>query len=238
MPSKKSQKPNVSEWVKKETPHVRGSLETASRHFDRNDALDVHTLESMYGQESTFGQNRRNRNSNGAAGDFQMDAATARRMGLHISKKDDERFDLAASSAAAAKYLKSIDNHFRKESVLTRSAKTTPIQDAEERKKFDIASYNAGESRIARAQKKAIEAGDGPTKWDDVEKYLEDAGATEDKADEIREYVDKVLSYENEFQKKSPADDKSKFKKSKPIKPYPPGEHWVTIDGRHVLIKG
>jgi membrane-bound lytic murein transglycosylase MltF len=238
MPSKKSQKTNVSEWIKRETPRLRRSLETASRHFDRKDALDVHTLESMYGQESSFGQKRRNRNSKGAAGDFQMEAATARRMGLHISKKDDERFDLAASSAAAAKYLKSIDNHFRKGSALTKGIETTPIQDAEERKKFDVASYNAGESRIANAQKIAIEAGDDPTKWDDVNKYLEDAGATEDKADEIREYVDKVLSYENEFQKKSPADDNSKFKKSKPINPYPPGEHWVTIDGRHVLIKG
>jgi membrane-bound lytic murein transglycosylase MltF len=173
----------------------------------------------------------------GAAGDFQMDKATAQRMGLHVSKKDDERFDIDSSSAAAAKYLKTMDNHFRKETTLQEDVKTMPIEDTEERKKFDIAAYNAGDSRIAQAQKFALEAGDDPTKWDNVQKYLEQAGATEDKSDEIKQYVDKVSSYEKEFQKKSPADTDSKFKKSKPIKPYPPGSHWVTINGRHILIK-
>ena len=51
MPLKKSQKSNVPGWIKRETSHTRRSLETASRHFDRNDELDVHTLEAIYGQE-------------------------------------------------------------------------------------------------------------------------------------------------------------------------------------------
>jgi hypothetical protein len=62
-------------------------------------------------------------------------------------------------------------------------------------------------------------------------------GATSDKANEIRQYVDKVLSYEKEFQEKSQADVNAKFKKGKPIEHYPSGSHWVTIDGRHILIK-
>jgi membrane-bound lytic murein transglycosylase MltF len=117
----------------------------------------------LYGQESSFGKDRRSRNSTGAAGDFQMEAETARKMGLRISEKNDERFDLDASSAAASKNLKTSDNHFRKKTTLTDDVETTPIKDAEERKKFDVAAYNAGDARIAKAQKFAREAGDDPT---------------------------------------------------------------------------
>jgi hypothetical protein len=67
MMSKKSQNPNISKWLKRESANVRQSLETASRHFDKNDVLDVHTLEAVYGQESSFGQDRRNRNSKGGS---------------------------------------------------------------------------------------------------------------------------------------------------------------------------
>lgn len=237
MASKKSQKQNVLDWVKRETSHIREALETASRHFDRNDALDVHTLEALYGQESSFGQNRRKRNIKGATGDFQMDLATAQRMGLHISENDDERFDVEDSSAAAAKYLKTLDNNFRKQTILIRSTKTISITDAEERKKFDIAAYNAGANRIAQAQKLAFEAGDDPTNWDDVQEYLKKAGATKNKADEIREYVDNVSAYEGEFDLESHAKSDAKYKRSKSVAPYPTGNHWITKDGRHILIK-
>ncbi len=91
---------------------------------------------------------------------------------------------------------------------------------------------------FAKAQKLAVESGDDPTKWDEVQNYLEQAGATEDKADEIRRYVDRVSFYEPQFQKNSKADADAKYKKSKPIKPYPVGSHWITLDHRHILIKG
>lgn len=237
MASKNAQTPNVSEWIKRETPHIREALETASRHFDKNDILDVHTLEALYGQETSFGQNRRRRNIKGATGDFQMESDTAKEMGLHISRKDDERFDIGASSDAAAKYLKVLDNNFRNKTTLTGTVETIPIEDTTERKKFDFAAYNGGASRIAQAQKLALEAGDDPTKWDNVQKYLKQAGATKDKAKEIREYVDNVSSYEAEFDLESQAKSNAKYKKSKPIEPYPKGSHWVTIHGKHILIK-
>src|SRR5438105_2700415 len=94
---------SLSDWLKKETPFQRKALETASRHFDKNDTMDIHTLEALYGQESSFGKYRGKRNSNGAAGDFQIKKKTAQDLGLHVSEKNDERFDLDASSAAAAK---------------------------------------------------------------------------------------------------------------------------------------
>src|SRR5207249_9110877 len=84
-----SQRSNMSDWLKRETPFQRKALETASRHFDKNDAMDAHTLEALYGQESSFGKYRGKRNSKEAVGDFQMKKNIAEDIGLHVSEKND-----------------------------------------------------------------------------------------------------------------------------------------------------
>lgn len=235
MPEKKQS--NVDAWLKEEDDHTREALEAASRHFDKNDALTVNTLEAIYGKESSFGSDRRSRNISGAAGDFQIEKNTAKRMGLTVSKENDQRFDVDDASAAAAKYAKKVDNFFSKETTLVKGLKTIPVTNPSERKKFTIAAYNAGEGRIAKAQAEAKKAGKDPQKWKDVEQYLAAAGATEDKAKEIREYVKKVLEYEKEFSEKSKADKEEKQKEPKPIKRQSGKGHWVTIKGKQVFIE-
>lgn len=230
-------KSDVDQWLQEKTPHQNEALENASLHFDHKDALTVHTLEAIYGQESSFGKIRKKRRISEAAGDFQLEKKTATRMGLTVSNKNDQRFDIDDASAAAAKYLKTIDHSFSKETTLTKNLKTIPISNASERAKFSIAAYNAGEGRIAKAQEMTKRAGGDPKKWDDVKKYLEEAGASDSKAKEIRDYVDSVTAYEKEFAKKSKADKKTKFKKPKKIKKAPEGGHWITLEGRHIFIE-
>jgi len=237
MSKKSKQRTNVDEWLERETPHKKEALENASMHFDKNDKLTVNTLEAIYGQESSFGKSRRKRYINGAAGDFQIEKKTAKRMGLTVSSKNDPRFDIDDSSAAAAKYLKTLENNFSKSTTLTKNLKTIPISNPSKRVKFIIAAYNAGEGRIARAQKITKESGGDPNSWDEVKENLEAAGASTKKANEIRKYVEKVTSYEKEFSKKSKANKRAKHKKAKKIKKAPKGGHWVTIDGRHIFIE-
>ena len=67
------------------------------------------------------------------------------------------------------------------------------VSDVQERLKFVLAAYNGGQGRIAMAQQLALENGKDPTKWDDAKEFLEDAGATHEKADEIRNYVLQVI---------------------------------------------
>jgi hypothetical protein len=56
---------------------------------------------------------------------------------------------------------------------------------------------------------------------------------------EITDYVEKITEYEKEFSKKSPSDKNAKNKD--PLKlqglenKY---EHWITKDGRHIVING
>ena len=104
-PKPKQKASNLGTWLERETPHKRTALENASRHFDDEDALTVNTREAIYGQESSFGKNRRKRGISGAAGDFQLEKKTAERMGLNVTEKNDERFDIDQASAASAKYL-------------------------------------------------------------------------------------------------------------------------------------
>lgn len=228
---------NVDSWLKNETPHKREALENASRHFDKKDSLTVNTLEAIYGQESSFGKNRRSRGISGAAGDIQLEKNTAKRMGLTVNSDNDERFDVDNASAAAAKYLKTQDANFSKATVLNKGLTTSAVKNSSERKKFVFAAYNAGEGRIARAQELANENGENAAKWNDVKKYLESAGASPEKAKEIIDYVDKILKYESEFSKKSKADKHAKSGRPKKVKKLPVGGHWITLHGNHIFIE-
>ncbi|MBN1115443.1 MAG: hypothetical protein JXA66_08885 [Oligoflexia bacterium] len=67
-------------------------------------------------------------------------------------------------------------------------------------------------------------------------KYLEGAGASKKKSTEVIKYVENVLAYSKEFSKKSKADKKLKLKKPAKTGEIPKGGHWITKDGRHILI--
>ena len=223
---------NVDQWLKRETPRVRKALENASRHFDGNDQLTVNTLEAVYGQESSFGTMLGTRGSSKAAGHFHLKPDTARRYGLTVSTKNDQCFDINYAASAAGRYLKDLDTMFSKKTVLIEGKETTPIKSVSERKKFVVGAYNAGEGRIATAQRLAEQAGKNPQSWDDVEAFLESAGATQ----ETSEYVRQVPLYETEFAQKSSANKKLKQKTVKREHALCANGHWVTIDDRPVYI--
>ncbi len=226
----------VDRMLKQQTPHKMKALENASRHFDKFDKITVNTLEAIYGQESSFGTNRGVRGIVGAAGDFQLERKTAIRYGLIVTPKNDQRFDVDNASDASARYLKDLDRYFSKATRLIGQIRTVPIDDSDERLKFVIASFNAGEGRIARAQDVAKKMGKNPEVWDDVRKYLSKAGATAEKVKEIKDYVEKVQQYEKEFALKSKADKSVKHKDPIKLKQSSEIGEWITKDERPVFI--
>lgn len=230
----KKQQSDVDVWLKRETPRTRKALESASRYFDANDRLTVNTLEAVYGRESSFGVLLRNRGSTGAAGHFHLEADTAKRYGLSVSKKNDQRFDVDRASSAAARYLKDLDTIFSKNTTL-KGSRTIAVRNASERYKFILGAYNAGEGRIAKAQRFAQKDGRNPQMWADVQDFLEPAGASLSKVKETMQYVVTVPAYELEFARKSPAKD-MKQKKKRSRKYSCTEGHWVTIDDRPVFI--
>ena len=230
------QKSNVDQWLKRETPRVRKALESASRYFDGSDNLTVNILEAMYGQESSFGVRLGTRGSTKAAGHFQLKPDVAKQYGLSVSKNNDQRFNIDYASSAAARYLKDLDGMFTKKTILSEGLDTIPVKSITERKKFALGGYNAGQGRVASAQHLAEKDGKDPQLWNDVEEFLELAGATADNAKETRQYLEKIPLYESEFAEKSPVDKNIKQKEPRRGKYRCTEGHWVTIDDRPVFI--
>ena len=70
--------------------------------------------------------------------------------------------------------------------TLGRGLKTRPIAEASVRRRFAAAAFNAGEGRVAQAQRRAEARGGDPTSYSDVRPFL--PGIT-------RTYVDRVIRY-------------------------------------------
>ncbi len=233
---------NVDTWIEyeKEDKHKSKALENASRHFDENDNLTIHTLEAVYGYESSFGTKlgKNPRGSNGPAGHFQIEKRTAEDYGLIVTKDNDQRFDIDYASDAAARYLKTLYGYFTKGTRLRPTERViSPVPDINERKKFTVAAYNAGQGRIAQTQMESQKAGETVSIWDNVKAFLREGGATENKEEEITKYVPVVELYEEEFAKKSLLDKKAKDKEPKKVADDGgEGCHWVTLDHGPVCI--
>lgn len=217
----------VDAWLGRETSQVRRAIESASQYFDANDALTANTLEAVYAQESSFGILMGKRGSTRAAGHFQFELKTARRYGLSVSKLNDQRFDVNRAASAAARYLKDLNTWFGKRTALSEGLRTVSVKSVSERKKFVLGAFNAGEGRVAGAQRLAEKAGKDPQLWSDVAGYL---------AKETQQYVERVLLYEAEFALKSPADKSRKEKGVRKGRYRCTEGHWVTIDDRPVFI--
>ena len=227
---------DVDVWLRRETPHIRKAIENAFTYFDHNDVLDVHTMEAVYAQESSFGTLLNERGITGAAGEFQLKKALAEHYGLSTTKENDQRFDIDYASIAAARYLKDLDYAFSKRTKLTSKLFIISVLDRVERAKFDLAAYNAGQGIIARTQQLAEKAGKDPTKWNDVKKFLKAAKVKADKIKEITDYVTQVPQYEDEFAKKSLADASAKDRKIVKPKIQCTDGHWITKDHHHIFI--
>ena len=107
--------------------------------------------------------------------------------------RQKDGFDLDQNIEYGTKYLRALNDIFRKGKLLTKDLKATKIPDKTERLKFVLVAYNGGQGRIANAQQICEDEGDNPEKWDDVKEYLEAAGATPEKAEIIRDYVEQVI---------------------------------------------
>ena len=84
-------------------------------------------------------------------------------------------------------YLRYLSQLFARPVVLDDAGNTTTaVSDCPERWRFAIAAYNAGEGRVAEAQRRARQDGLDPTRFEDIRPYLPRI---------TRRYVDSVLTF-------------------------------------------
>ncbi len=119
-------------------------------------------------------------------GAFQMKRPTIAEMRRRLSG-DPAGLPLSDEVTLAVGYLRYLDGLFAKPAVLdAEGRRTTPIENASERRRFAIAAYNAGEGRVATAQRQARAAGADPRRFDDVRPFLPPV---------TQRYVGRVLEY-------------------------------------------
>ncbi len=227
---------NIDEFFSdKDLKNKVKALENSSKIFDENDNFDVHTMESIFAIESSFGtvKNIGIRGSDEPAGYFQQKKNSAEKAGLIVTKKNDERFDIDRSSIGSSRQLKELDNLFSQRNNLGSGIFKIAIHDIEERERIVVAAYNIGQGRIAKAQAKAQEDGKDPTKWDAIKEYLVKSGATTQQAEEAENYVEKYDQFKQEFSKKS----KARNLKDKDLSTNESGDcHWITKDHKPICI--
>jgi membrane-bound lytic murein transglycosylase F len=124
-------------------------IERHAREID----WDWRLLASQMYQESKFSP--RARSWAGAMGLLQLMPATAREFGV------SSPYDPEQNVAGAVRYLAWLENYW-----------TEKIPDDDERLKFILGSYNAGQGHVSDAMRLARKYGDDPTSWDDVAYWL------------------------------------------------------------------
>jgi soluble lytic murein transglycosylase-like protein len=91
--------------------------------------------------------------------------------------------------AVGVGYLRYLHDLFARGGTLTPKLGAVAVPDADDRRQFAVAAFNAGEGRVAQAQKRAAAAGLDPTSFDDIRRFLPQS---------TRAYVDRVASYTQE----------------------------------------
>lgn len=160
------------------------AIETASAHAGIDPALSVAVARA----ESALDPTARSFDGK-SVGTFQVTHTTAAEMRRKIARGDVVRPPGHDDVALGVGYLRYLHDLFAETRRLHGDLHTVGVSDAEERRRFAVAAYNAGEGRVAQAQARAAAAGRDPSRFADVKPFL--PGIT-------RAYVDRVDRYRAE----------------------------------------
>jgi len=88
------------------------------------------------------------------------------------------------------RYLRYLHELFTKETTLSNGMKVHPTANSTDLEKLAVAAFNAGEGRVAASQSAAVKAGEDPSQFADVARYLPES---------TQEYVLKVMKEKEQF---------------------------------------
>jgi len=112
--------------------------------------------------------------------------ATAAAMRQRIGRGTVVRPPGTDDVALGVGYLRYLQDLFGRQARLAPGLETAAVRDADERRLFAVAAFNAGEGRVARAQAHAAATGGDPTRFADVRHFLPSV---------TQGYVERVVAY-------------------------------------------
>jgi soluble lytic murein transglycosylase-like protein len=152
-------------------PQSREALTAAIRQASTTAGVEPGLSVAVARVESNLDPSARSRDGL-SVGTFQVTHATAAEMRRKIARGTVERPPGTDDVALGVGYLRYLQDLFARRAHLARGVETVPVADADERRLFAVAAFNAGEGRVARAQARAAASGRDPTRFADVQPYL------------------------------------------------------------------
>jgi soluble lytic murein transglycosylase-like protein len=135
--------------------------------------IDSKLSKAIIGVESSYNQNAISSDGYNTKGLFQLKDSTGKEiLEKHMPNDEYNPFNSKQNVQIGTIHLSELMNIFEKPTILKNGLKTIAIDDLEERKKFAAASFNAGQGRVAYAQKQAKEFGKDPTRFANIEFFL------------------------------------------------------------------
>jgi soluble lytic murein transglycosylase-like protein len=148
-------------------------LEDLISDAGRHHGIDPNLSVAVARAESSLRPNAVSSDGHHSKGIFQLLDHTGKSMMEKLDVEGSYKpFDPKLNAHLGVGYLRRLHNLFSKESNLGFNIKTFPVKSAEDLEKVSVAAFNAGEGRVARAQKKALAAGKDPGSYDAIEPYL------------------------------------------------------------------
>ena len=130
------------------------------------------------------------RSSDGRSkGTFQVLPSTAAEMHRKFAAGTVVRPSGHDDVAVGVGYLRYLHDLFARGGSLTSKLDAVAVHDRDDLRQFAVAAFNAGEGRVAQAQKRAAAVGLNPSSFDDIRKFLPQS---------TRAYVDRVAGYTEE----------------------------------------
>ncbi|MCB0360506.1 MAG: transglycosylase SLT domain-containing protein, partial [Bdellovibrionales bacterium] len=175
----------------------RAEVEGLIRSTGRFHQVDPNLSLAVAEAESSFDTNAVSKDGHHSKGLFQLLDSTGREMqGLLGVQEAYDPFDAPQNAFLGIGYLKRLFEMFGKETVLTRDLTTHPARTADDLEKLAVAAFNAGQGAVARAQRKALLAGEDPGSFRAIEKHL---------PAQTRAYVGRVFEYRLAHQQNDPS---------------------------------
>lgn len=105
--------------------------------------------------------------------------------------REYQPFDPELNVDLGVSYLRYLHDLFSQESELPNKQRTVAAANSSSLEKLAVASFNAGEGRVAAAQQRALKAGKDAAMYDQIEMYLPES---------TQEYVRRVLAAKADFE--------------------------------------
>ena len=166
---------------------IQPLIETAGKEQGVDPLLGV----SIASVESGFNPTALSRDGHNSKGIFQLLDSTGLDMRNRLNIQDSYNpFDAEQNVKLGVAYIRYLHDIFSTNTPLAGGLETVPAENSASLEKIAVAAFNAGEGRVAAAQRRATLAGYNPADYSQIEAYL---------PNNTQEYVKKVIAGKTKF---------------------------------------